>query len=215
MIICESNERYLFNKCLFPLLEKLINLKFEEHLIKMKNYSPQNIIKSEEINKYNNCKEFQDFMTMFLIDSSKTNKNKNLMLSYSIFYSFMHLLFIKKDSFKKYEIEKVAIFYLYFFELNKKIESLIKNKSVSYVDQIINEISSILMSENFLNFSYFVLKGKYQIFFDGLVLICESNERFLFFKCLFPLLEKLIILKFETQLIKLQNYNPKKNRKNI
>ena len=71
------------------------------------------------------------------------------------------------------------------------------------------------MSENFLNFCYFVCKGKYEHCFRGLIFIFESNERFLFFKCLFPLLEKLIILKFETQLIKLKNNNPQKKRKNI
>ena len=142
--------------------------------------------------------------------------NKIFMPFYTIFYFFMNLLFIKKDSFKTHDHEeKVILFYFYFFELNNKIESLIKNKLDSYEEQIINELSSFLISENFLNFCYFVLEGKYQIFFKGLIIICELNERFLFFKCLFPLLEKLIKWKFEMKLIKLKNYNPQKKRKNI
>jgi len=212
-IICELNERYLFNKCLFPLLEMFINLKFEEHLTKMKNYIPQNIDKKtlEEINKNIDCKEFQDFPQK--IENNPFKTNKIFMVFNDIFHSFLDLLFTKKDSFKINEEEKKTLFYLYFFEFNRKIENLIKNKSDSYIEQIINEISSILMSENFLNFCYFILEGNYQMFFEDLMLICESNERFLFFKCLFPLLEKLIILKFETQLIKMKNYNPQKKKK--
>ena len=206
----ELNERYLFSKCLFPLLEKLMNLKFKEHYIKMRNNIPQNIDLNEEICKYSNSKNYQDFTQMIQNNTFKTNKI--FMAFNDIFHSFFKLLFAKEVSSKINEKEKKILFYLYFFELNEKIENLIKNKSDSYVEQIINEISSILMSEKFLNFCYFVLEGKYEHFFEGLELLCESNERFLFFKCLFPLLEKLILLKFETQLIKLKNYHPTKKK---
>ena len=94
-------------------------------------------------------------------------------------------------------------------ELNEKIENIIKNKSDSYIDQIANEFASFLMSDNFIDHCYFFLNGKYEDFFILLEMICEINEKSLFIKSIFPLLEKLITLKFESQLAKLNNYHPK------
>ena len=120
-------------------------------------------------------------------------------------------LFEKMDSFNekiKKDINISIAFLFYILGLNVKFESLIKNKSGSYLELYINELASFLMSEEFLNICYFVLEGKYEHPLGGLVLVCELNEDIFFIKCFFPLLEKLMILKFETQLIKLKNYHP-------
>ena len=211
-IACEVNERYLFIKCLFPLLEKIINLKFENHLNKLENLNQAKINENENevLDISNNYKdEYNDFIEM--ANEYFSEENKIFKFFTLIFQSFIFLLIRQKFPFIEFEEEKKILFYFYLFELNKKIESLIKNKSDSYVEQIINELSSFLMSENFLNFSYFVIEGEGELFFESLVLICEANERFLFLKCLFTLLEKLI-LKFETHISKLKNYNPKKKK---
>ena len=211
-ITCELNERYLFIKCLFPLLEKIINLKFENHLNKLENLNQAKINENENevLDISNNYKdEYNDFIEM--ANEYFSEENKIFKFFTLIFQSFIFLLIRQKFPFIEFEEEKKILFYFYLFELNKKIESLIKNKSDSYVEQIINELSSFLMSENFLNFSYFVIEGEGELFFESLVLICEANERFLFLKCLFTLLEKLI-LKFETHISKLKNYNPQKKK---
>ena len=211
-IACEVNERYLFIKCLFPLLEKIINLKFEKHLNKLENLNQAKINENENevLDISNNYKdEYNDFIEM--ANEYFSEENKIFKFFTLIFQSFIFLLIRQKFPFIEFEEEKKILFYFYLFELNKKIESLIKNKSDSYVEQIINELSSFLMSENFLNFSYFVIEGEGELFFESLVLICEANERFLFLKCLFTLLEKLI-LKFETHISKLKNYNPQKKK---
>ena len=99
-----------------------------------------------------------------------------------------------------------GIYYHCLFELNKKIESLIKNKSNSYIDQIVNEIASYFMSEKILYCDFLYKEtGKDFEKFIPLLIVCESNERNLFKKCLFPLLVKLINLKFDEYLIKMNN----------
>ena len=42
------------------------------------------------------------------------------------------------------------IYYNHLFELNKKIENLIKNKSDSYIKRIVNEIASFFMSKKII-----------------------------------------------------------------
>ena len=104
-------------------------------------------------------------------------------------------------------LDLYVVFYLDTYE---KIENIIKTKSYSYIEQIVNELASILMSEKFLCLLHdFKEKKDIVKFYSIFVAACELYERFLFIKCLFPLLERLKILKFETQLIKLENYNPK------
>ena len=98
-------------------------------------------------------------------------------------------------------------------ELNEKIENIIKNKSDSYIDQIANEFASFLMSDNFINHCYFFLNGKYEDFFGLLEIICEINEKSLFIKSIFPLLEKLITLKLESQLAKLKTLSSKTKKR--
>ena len=96
-----------------------------------------------------------------------------------------------------------------YLDIYEKIEKIIKKKSDSYIEQIVNELASYLMSEKYLIYRHSIKKEKdIAQFYSYFVAACELHERFLFIKCLFPLLERLKILKFETQLIKLKSYNP-------
>ena len=176
MIICELNERQLFIKCLFPLLEKLLILKFENHLIKLENYLPQkeDLEKQvEQMKKFFDEELFKNFGIKF---ETLFENNKELIYSLYIFASFIYLLFGKIKEWEKYI---GVLFYLYIFEVWIKIENF-----NSDIEQIINGLASFLMSENSLNFWYFILDRKYKIFFEGIVSICELNEKFLFLKCI-------------------------------
>ena len=86
------------------------------------------------------------------------------------------------------------------FELFNKIENKIKEKSVSYKKEIVNELVSFLISDKF-----FACYGSFkEEYLSLLIRVCEINEKLLFLKILFPLLEELKKNKFENQLEKLE-----------
>ena len=71
------------------------------------------------------------------------------------------------------------------FELFNKIENKIKVKSVSYKKEIVNELVSFLISDKF-----FACYGSFkEEYLSLLIKVCEINEKLLFLKILFPLLE--------------------------
>ena len=75
---------------------------------------------------------------------------------------------------------KIAYFN-YLFELNKNIESLIKNKSDSYIEQIVNELTSFFMSDKIAYYGFLYKEDVKD--FEHLEIICELNERYLFNNC--------------------------------
>ena len=95
--------------------------------------------------------------------------------------------------------------------LNDNIESTIKkSNSDSITKEIVNILSTFLMSDDFIPF-YFLTNKNFLLY---ICLVCENQgDLLLFIKILLPLLEELKNLKFETKLWQAENSESEK--KNI
>ena len=101
-----------------------------------------------------------------------------------------------------------SLSFKYISETYDEIEKIEKNESDSYYKEITDKLCSFFMSDNFL-FSTFYTSEFFPASIYSLISICNSKEKFLFFKILFPLLEQLKQNNFEKQLEKLTNSNNK------
>lgn len=81
---------------------------------------------------------------------------------------------------------------------NEIENSFTNNKSDSYIKEILTN-QPIFISDKFICWRFSVNDD---IWIKCIITLCEYKEKFLFLKCLFPLLEELKRLKFENQLSK-------------
>ena len=100
--ICELNEKFLFIKCLFPLIEELIKIKFDIQLNKLNNLTNKiekdiyikNILEKyykgheDEINQFNKI-----FKNNYIIPD-ESNSSKVLTKSFNSFNILIEILFI-------------------------------------------------------------------------------------------------------------------------
>ena len=101
-----------------------------------------------------------------------------------------------------------SLSFKYISETYDEIEKIEKNESDSYYKEITDKLCSFFMSDNFL-FSALYSTEFFMVSIYNLIAICDSKEKFLFFKILFPLLEQLKQNNFENQLEKLRNSEDK------
>ena len=146
---------------------------------------------------------FKDLKYQLNVEINKIHKNNPESKEYNIYIMYNNE-FKELNEFK--EMENIYNIYL-----DDEIEQIIKNKSDSYYEEIVDKLSLFMMSDNFV---YLLTLSKendkedeFGIWYGllDIVKICESNEKYLFLKCFFPLLEKLKINNFENQLKKIIN----------
>ena len=98
------------------------------------------------------------------------------------------------------QIEK-QITYLTIFKFAEEIKKIVMNKdqSDSYVKEVISLLLSFIKSNDFIPF---IIVNKENFFFDFFIMcdIGKDNDKYLFIKLLFPLLEELKKSEFERQL---------------
>ena len=99
-----------------------------------------------------------------------------------------------------------AISFKYMSETYDEIEKIEKNENDSYYKEIIDKLYTFFMSDNFI-FSCLYPELYESIF--NIVSSCDSKEKYLFLKILFPLFEQLKQNNFEKQLEKISNFNEK------
>jgi len=106
------------------------------------------------------------------------------------------------------EMGTSSLSFKYISETYDEIEKIEKNESDSYYKEITDKLCSFFMSDNFL-FSTLYSTEFFFVSIYNLIAICDSKEKFLFFKILFPLLDQLKKNNFENQLEKLRNSEDK------
>ena len=97
------------------------------------------------------------------------------------------------------EQTNMQITYITIFKYVEEIKKLEKNKPNSYIQEIVSLLLSFINSEDFIPF---VLINKENFFFN-IFIMCEmgkENDKYIFIKILFPLLEELKKSKFKSQI---------------
>ena len=105
------------------------------------------------------------------------------------------------------------ITYLTILKYAEEIKKLERNKPDSYIQEIYTLLLSFIKSEDFIPF---MLINKENFFFN-IFIMCEmgkENDKYIFIKILFPLLEELKKSKFEDQIWGI-NHKKKDDQKNI
>ena len=87
-------------------------------------------------------------------------------------------------------------------DISNEIKNIIKKNNPSYKKEIVEFLISFFISDKFFAF-YGIFKKEY---LKKIIYALEKNEKLLFFKILFPLLEELKNKNFENQLKKLDKY---------
>jgi len=111
------------------------------------------------------------------------------------------------------EAIKKQITYLAIFKFAEEIKKLVREKRDSYLQEIVTLLLNFVKSEDF---APFLIVNKENFLFDFFI-ICEmgkDNDKYLFIKILFPLLEQLKVLEFERILYEINQINSseQKNR---
>ena len=105
------------------------------------------------------------------------------------------------------------ITYITILKYAEEIKKLERNKPDSYIQEIYTLLLSFIKSEDFIPF---MLINKENFFFN-IFIMCEmgkENDKYIFIKILFPLLEELKKSKFEDQIWEI-NHKKKDDQKNI
>ena len=111
------------------------------------------------------------------------------------------------------EAIKKQITYLAIFKFAEEIKKLVREKRDSYLQEIVTLLLNFVKSEDF---APFLIVNKENFLFDFFIM-CEmgkDNDKYLFIKILFPLLEQLKVLEFERILYEINQINSseQKNR---